>query len=62
MKYHELSVEQMAHKARSQSVHCRGSKGLALQIVIAGEREYAKNRGLIYVQPDLKQVLEILAL
>jgi len=61
MKYHEPSAEQLAYKARNQSAHCRGNKGQALQIVIAGEREYAKDRGLIYVQPDLKQVLELLA-
>jgi len=60
-KYHELSVEALASKTYNQSFYCRGNKGQALQIVITREREYAEKYHLIYVQPDLKQVLEKLA-
>jgi len=58
---YEPSVEFMAAKARDESYFRRGNKGQALQIVIAREREFASKNGLIYSEPDLKKVLDLLA-
>lgn len=58
---YEPSVEFMAAKTIDEAHFYRGNKGQALQVVIARERDFAFRNGLIYSQPNLKQVLDLLA-
>jgi len=60
-KVHAPTVFELASKARSEAHFYRGNKGQALQVIINSEREYAKSLGLVYIAPDLKQVLDLLA-
>lgn len=62
LKHHEPTIEQVASKARHEANFRRGNKGQALQVVITNERDYAAKNGLVYIQPDLKKVLELLSL
>lgn len=60
-KVHALSVLEFVSMVRYETYKGRASKGQALQIVITNEREYASRKGLMYIQPNLKSVMELLA-
>lgn len=58
--YYEPTAELIAHKAHHEAYFRSGKKGQALQIVLTREREFAASNRLIFVQPNLKEVCEIL--
>lgn len=58
---HSPSVSQMAEWTKVEAFRFRGRKGQALQVVLDRERDVAKSRGLPFVPPDLRAVLELLA-
>ncbi|UXN57718.1 hypothetical protein [Phyllobacterium zundukense] len=51
----------MARQALSEAYRSRGRKGQALQVGIARERDYAADRGRVFVEPELRQIFELMA-
>jgi hypothetical protein len=56
---HAPTSEEIARAALSEVHLCRGRKGVAIGRVIDRERGQAVARGLAFVPPDLRQVLEL---
>jgi len=59
-RLHEPTADQIANEV---GVHCsmKRNKGQAIKLVLDQHREFAKARGLTFVVPPMKQVLDLLA-
>lgn len=59
---HAPTAEELARKALATAAcEFRGRKGQAVQVVLSREAEYAKGRGLVFVRPSLREVLQLVA-
>lgn len=59
---HAPTAEELARKALATATcEFRGRKGQAVQVVLSREAAYAKGRGLVFVQPSLREVLQLVA-
>lgn len=58
-RVHAPSPEDVARQALAEAHQCRGRKGEAVGRVIDRERGFAVARGLVFVPPDLRRVIEL---
>jgi hypothetical protein len=61
IREHSPPVSYIAARAATEAYQQRGRKGVALQIVLERERVYAREKGMLFVSPDLRAVMQILA-